>query len=134
MASTLATILMAAIVVPGDVPEKRPAEMVRELDLSGEWEGTWESRDVIRAEMKHGIIRASGKLEDRLCGRCQVIFASESLVKVDYEGRAFQGIYKLDGERLLICIGPTSEKRPVSYKAGGGEKYLFIFRRVKSHE
>lgn len=41
--SALAMILTAAIVVPGDVPEKVLGEIEQRLDLSGEWEGTWES-------------------------------------------------------------------------------------------
>ena len=42
MSSALAMILMTAMVVPGNGPEKVSGEVEQEqrLDLSGEWEGT----------------------------------------------------------------------------------------------
>jgi hypothetical protein len=41
MSSALAMVLMTAMTVPGNGPEKVSGEVEQRLDLSGEWEGTW---------------------------------------------------------------------------------------------
>ena len=41
MSSALAMVLMAAMTVPGNGPEKVSGEVEKRLDLRGEWEGVW---------------------------------------------------------------------------------------------
>ena len=47
-------------------------------------------------------------------------------------GMAAQGIYKLDGDTLSICVNrPGQSARPTEFKAVEDEAYLFELKRVK---
>ena len=41
MSSALVMVLMAAMAVPGNGPEKVAGEVKQELDMNGRWEGTF---------------------------------------------------------------------------------------------
>lgn len=134
--SALAMILTAAIVVPGNGPKEEPVEMVRTLDLSGEWEGTGQStistsRLKISREQGHidiqaqrGAIGADLKIIDEGEGKLRME------VKVCGTVRRSLGIYKCQGNRLLICCREESKGRPAGFMVDEVNS-LFILHRLK---
>ncbi len=131
--SALAMILTAAMVVPGDGPEKVSGEMVQErLDLRGEWE----------AILFHGGKKVSGQA--RILRGLLVTWEGKggrgsffwSDVPVDEGKGNFRiggslGIYQYDGNRLRICFDDGAGDRPTSFLPGKNRVYL-ILHRVKS--
>jgi uncharacterized protein (TIGR03067 family) len=48
------------------------------------------------------------------------------------QGRTYLGIYKLDGDRFIFCIGMDGKKRPTELSAKAGSGYrLVTMRRIK---
>ena len=135
MSSALAMILTAAMVVPGNGPEKVSGEVEQQgLDLRGEWKGS-----VMDAPNKvFGAALAAGELgrgydwgweeipfltfTDEGAGRFRVR-TRPGLVRL--------GIYWQEGYRLVFCLGEYDGKRPRSFDPIPHEQTLFILHRVK---
>ncbi|HEY7330061.1 MAG TPA: hypothetical protein VH592_20665 [Gemmataceae bacterium] len=128
--TALAMILTAAMAVPGDGPEKVKGEMERGLDLSGQWEGTWRSKqgEVCR-------IRIVPKIRfDRLSDGITIVLQSDDFIdegngKLSFRGGL--GLYRQEKERLFICIGDL-KSRPLAIGKESGE--LVILHHVKSRK
>lgn len=116
--SALAMILTAAMVVPGDGPEKVSGEMARErktLNLKGQWKAVLYG---------HGpVFQGEATVVDRefrvRAGKFVFIFG-EAVDEGDGNLRMCGrlGIYKQDGDQLRICLShPNGFPRPTSFKA-----------------
>src|SRR5262249_44103051 len=50
----------------------------------------------------------------------------------EWRGQTTPGIYELEGERLRICVpGGDGKERPSGFGPGGGNCWLYTFRRKK---
>jgi hypothetical protein len=134
--SALAMLLTVAIVVPGDGPEKRSMEVVEMmLDLSGEWEGTVqstisESKASIKISRGRADIRGSNGFVEKV--PLKIIEEGEGKLRMEGEivgvKRKLLGIYKWQGNRLVICCRVESKGRPTSFMVDGGNKLLILHR------
>jgi hypothetical protein len=118
MSSALAMVLMAAIAIPGNGPEKVSGEMVQELDLSGKWEGTFRLDDfLIGAEMTAGILnikegflpetnplRVINEGDGRLC-----------LMEMEQDRVFALGIYMWERHCVIFHIRADEKGRPLSF-------------------
>lgn len=53
----------------------------------------------------------------------------------DSAGKTSRGIYKIEGDKLTICVtGPGEGSRPAEFKAVEDELYLFDLKREKQEE
>jgi hypothetical protein len=128
--SALAMILTAAMVVPGDVPEKVSGEMEQGLDLSGEWEGTitygGEAKDVVMLDFTliefewSRVYLSNWKVQDEGQGRFRLIEVF----------RPYIGIYEWRSDCLALCYAKADIGRPTSFQASDGQ-ILLILHRVK---
>jgi hypothetical protein len=130
--STLVIVLAAAMAAPGNGPKMEPGEIVerQRLDLSGEWEGTWDdhsgktkrvklTQDMIHMDTGNAILSVKNSMRDEGNG------------KLSYQG--VLGLYRQDGDRL-ICFGfPGTNQRPKPFQKDEW-KNLFILHRVKAHK
>jgi hypothetical protein len=122
--SALTIILTAAMVVPGDGPEKASGEIKepQRLDLRGDWLLTYSGGSY---EMNGEEFIRSHKLRDEGKGRVRMI--------VTFQGTEYPllGIYRQDGERILMCVRYADHGRPMRFQ-DGDYRILVIFHRVKS--
>lgn len=132
--SALAMILTAAIVVPGNGPKEEPAEMVRALDLSGEWEGTGQST-ISKSRLK--ISRGQGHIDIQaqrgaIGADLKIIDEGEAKLRIEVKVcgtvRRLLGIYKWQGDRLLICCRQESKGRPTSFMVDEVNCLLLLHR------
>jgi hypothetical protein len=131
--SALAMILTAAMAAPGDGPEKVSGEVVRGLDLSGEWEGVSPSAD-LPVDVSGRKLRFRGgrggisnytvpwKVADEGNGKIRVKFQGSEPVL---------GIYEWRGDRVCLCYAYANRPRPTKFEVGEGRAVL-ILHRVKS--
>ncbi len=131
--SVLAMILTAAMMVPGDGPEKVSGEMVQErLDLRGEWEAIlFHGGKIVSGQAR--ILRGLLVTWEGKGGRGSFFWSD---VPVDEGKGKFRigdslGIYQYDGNRLRICFDDGAGDRPTSFLPGKNRVYL-ILHRVKS--
>jgi hypothetical protein len=131
--SALAMILTTAMAVPGDGPKKVSMEMEQRLDLSGEWFGTKDdgcvASDILLLPGR-GTVCLGGCLVadpfvcfDRGHGVADVKWGSEN----------FLGIYRQQGDIVIICFSATSRGRPTAFRSGD-DRILFALHRIKSHK
>jgi uncharacterized protein (TIGR03067 family) len=132
MSSALAMIVTAAMVVPGDMPEKVSGEMEERLDLRGEWEGRWwPNKDAsLEVTLRDGSIQLSDKSRPSLPVVFKIIDEAEGVLHVQYDASRHHGIYKWDNDRLVLCLREANKGRPTSFQARDGQQ-LFILHRVK---
>jgi hypothetical protein len=141
--SALAMILTAAMMVPGDGPEKASGEIARErqpLDLSGEWEGTLQDATTPKGGIK---MKAKMLAEDFYYskepdlrfyrGLAEVYDEGAGRMRFEPEAGKILGIYQQDGDRVIMCIGDANGNRPDSFRIGKGQQ-LLILHRVKSRK
>jgi hypothetical protein len=126
MSSALAMVLMAAMAVPGNGPEKVSGEVEQGLDLSGDWQLT--------IEVEHGLgnvalVAAGSKLikkfdiRDEGEGKVRLRFANGS-------ANELLGIYRQEGDHILINCARAPDGRPTSFEKR--ESYIrIILHRVK---
>ncbi len=129
MMSALAIILTAAMIGPGDGPEKVSGEVKQGLDLSKEWEGTVRSE---QGEM--GRVRIDRRVIVIEWARGSVGLPTSNIIdegggKLLFVGK--RGLYRQVDDSLVICIGDVSRK-PLSIGAVQG--HLIVLRRVKSRK
>lgn len=125
--TALAMILTAAMADPGNGPDRVSAEMEQGLDLSGEWEGTWEfhRRESFRIKLTPTEFHID-KGESTAILRNPIIF-DEGKNKLRLRGSL--GIYQQDGDRLLICVGGAGINQcPTSFRIGDGQSLLSLHR------
>jgi hypothetical protein len=133
--SALTMILTAAMVVPGDGSgqEKASMEMAQVVDLSGDWEGTGQSameskwrikfsRGRVRIQSQQGTIEAPFK----------IIGEGEGKLRMEVSGAGavwkLLGIYKWQGNRLVICCREESKGRPTSFAVDDVNRLLILHR------
>jgi hypothetical protein len=121
-------VLMLAMVVPANGPEKVSAEMEQGLDLRGEWEGVY---------CYEGYAPSDFWLDGRSVGPRGEISTSPFELVDEGEGRLrltwadrYLGIYRQEGDQLMICFRNVEEGRPTSFRTGDGQT-LLILHRVK---
>jgi hypothetical protein len=90
---TALAMVLAAGMVLGDGPEKVSAEMERGLDLSGEWEGTWQ---ISGGAFKHFSL-SDGELgfwDFSLPSRFHIEDQKGRHLRIRWSGRRYLGIYE----------------------------------------
>jgi uncharacterized protein (TIGR03067 family) len=50
----------------------------------------------------------------------------------DAKGKSAKGIYKFDGEKLIICVGSPGHDRPKDFEPVPDEVYLFELKKQKT--
>jgi hypothetical protein len=136
--STLVLVLAAGTAM-GNGPEKVSGEVEQRLDLSGKWEGVWwfytdgrlqvSSRDsCLVGVRKPGADNWVGSSIDT----CNFIDEGHGKLRGtwDLTDREIYGIYRQDGERLLLCFSEAPYPWPTSFQVGDGQ-FAIIIRRVK---
>jgi hypothetical protein len=130
--STLVLVLTAAMMVPGDGPEKVSWEVEQKLDLSGEWEGTfWDSQsknkegwtvklsdDWLVFERGADTYRMLWQMTDEGGGK----------VKLKLWRTVYVGIYRQESDRVLIALCDIKKARPVSFPLGDDQSFLILHR------
>jgi hypothetical protein len=146
MMSALAMILTAAMMVPGDGPERVSGELAKpqRLDLSGEWKGQFTYGD------RHATITLEGKMSGSIFvvmpQEIQLIDLGPERMTDEGNGRFslrrdtkapeapdYLGIYKHEGDRVTICYRLTKYGRPSKFKFVDSCR-LLILHRVKSNK
>jgi hypothetical protein len=143
--TTLLLVLAAGMAVPGMAvpgigPEKVSGEVEQGLDLRGEWEGTHQRPlgKPVAVRLRHTshlgwVLRAThrigGKNVVELRPLGTVTDEGKGCLKIG-NGNTLLGIYKWDGESLLICYRSVEVSRPTSFHARD-DQTLLILRRVK---
>jgi hypothetical protein len=135
--SALVMILTAAMVIPGNGPEMVSGEVgwgPAPLDLSGEWEGNAKGgpegyMDSGNFRLAGGFIRFQNKPHE--LSSFEIVQEGEGCLSVSLRGSIpYQGIYKWQGNNLLICFPDDPCKRPVTFRASE-DQHLYILHRVK---
>jgi hypothetical protein len=135
--SAFAMVLAAGMAV-GSGPEAVSSGVEQGLDLRGKWEGHLRSAwgKTLTARLEAQGAGCGGTLFLKAHGREEEGFR---LDRVTDEGGgrlrlereiALLGIYKWQGDQLVICFRMERAGRPTSFQAGDG-KDLLILHRVK---
>jgi hypothetical protein len=101
MSSALAIILAAGMAV-GNGPEKVSGEREQWLDLRGEWEGT----------LMHGIGQGSILIREGIWCLNNMTDEGRGELRVGRGESRWLGIYRQDGDRLIICNREARQGRP----------------------
>lgn len=142
--SVLAMILMAAMAVPADGPEKPSMEVVQELDLSGEWEGAFDdaagSSHNCRFEYRYsaraeGLPRFFGSLWTKERGYVEMMVTDEGKgrLRIGQEVGIVFGIYKQHDDKLTICYCRIGASRPTTFRVTENQ-HVIVLHRVKSRK
>jgi hypothetical protein len=125
-------LLLAAGLAPGDSPEAAAGEVEQRLNLRGRWAGAWYGDGgPLKVRMDDGnltVFTSNGlpcfggplRMTDEGVGRCCCVVADRV---------SLPGIYRQEGDRLLICFRWPRASRPASFW-GGDSQVLLILRRV----
>ena len=130
--SALAMILTAVMAIPSDGPEKGSAEMVQELDLSGEWEGTWQ---IAGGGFKH-LSLSNGELAFwgfALPSRFHIEDQKGNRLRIQWSGHPYLGIYEQKKGRVRICLGVAEDGPPTAFELGE-HRVILTLHRVKSRK
>ena len=134
-----AMILMAAMTVPWNGPEKVSGEVEQGLDLSGKWQGLrWRGNGEVR---RFFIDKGEAWCEPLVIGSRKIRIILNDFNVVDEGAGAFRwywetegfcqfGIYKWDYDSLVLCLRETGKGRPTSFRVDENQS-LFILHRVK---
>jgi hypothetical protein len=132
--STLVMALAAGLTL-GSSPEPVSMEFEQRLDMRGEWEGT-EKGTCIVGKPYSGEILLVGQMMTLTCRVGDGLAITKKSCKFVDEGPGTLrtpwglGIYRQNGDRLLICFSKDGRPRPTSFRAGNGQ-VLLTLRRVK---
>jgi uncharacterized protein (TIGR03067 family) len=141
-----AILLGTAILVGAPAPKEAPK---KETSIVGEW--TLESETVGGREMpkpSEGMIyeytadgtffSRKGGVEVRGSRRGYKVDGTNDPAELDLEAGSFAkvasvpGIYKIEGDKLTICLNIGTGNRPTSFQAEKGDRTsLMVFKRVK---
>jgi hypothetical protein len=127
--SALAMILTAAIVAPGDGPEKVSGEMQPlRLDLRGEWE--FECEGLTLSPMNgEGLIRRL-RIQDEGGGRLRMTVPQFGKINVFVP---YTGTYGQEKDRVLIHFHISAEKGSAVYR-DNLKQGCIILKRLKPSE
>ncbi len=132
--SALAMILTAALTVPADGPKRASGEMVRGLDLSGEWEGVSLSGHPVDVSGGKLRFRGGGKGISNYTVPWKVADEGNGKIRVEFQGsEPVLGIYEWRGDRVYLCYAYANRPRPTNFDTGAGRTVL-ILHRVKSRK
>ncbi len=134
----LAMILTAAMMVPGNGPEKASGDVTGKkpgLDLKGKWEGDLSIQQPDGSPLTVPVTYQDGKLASGDSGEAVVM----KLVFIDEgEGKCrcrnvgadqqTLGIYKWKREQLFICFNEDGKGRPTNFTAKGANCLLTLHR------
>lgn len=136
--STYAIILTGLMI--GSGPERVSDEIEQGLNLSGEWEGVWQtqrsSREVTLRDGKlHWAGCLVGEPPDRYEYSLHVVEEGRGNLRIRLSNRHLGvyrclAIYHQKGDRLLICFRAVAKGRPVGFSVNEGQR-LLILHRVK---
>jgi hypothetical protein len=136
----LAMILTAAMMVPGDGPEKVSGEMVREsepLDLKAKWVGTlenettlWEIR-VPGNQWVYRQLRPKGRFRGPAYMIPDTVDEGSGRLRLNWIDTPCLGIYQQHGDRLVISFRESRKGRATSFRPTD-DQYLLILHRVES--
>jgi uncharacterized protein (TIGR03067 family) len=121
-------------------------------DAGRKWEDDVLKASGFRFELKDGKLTFTIKTADPMKSKETVDSASYKLVdKTDEKGAAYKGfdttkdkdgkddkgvyekgIYKFDGDKLMLCIAPPGKDRPNTFDPKGTPNRLFILERDKT--
>jgi uncharacterized protein (TIGR03067 family) len=139
MAWRMLTVAVVGVLTAADVPEDKTKHL---LD---DFQGTWllVAREAIGQEAKvpaaavgdvRMIIRGSRTVTYGCCTKIEGslhLFPKSNRVELrDWTGRAYQALYRLDGDELKLCMTPTGDC-PESFGAKSGDSFIFVYRRQK---
>jgi uncharacterized protein (TIGR03067 family) len=130
-------VVLAVLVGPSARGEEKVSNDLKAM------EGTWvsapdaplESRWVFDGETLKSTVNgqdyvAKIKLDAKASPRAVDFTISEG--PEDLTGKTVVGIYKIDGDKLTICLSaPGRDERPTEFKAVEDETYLFELKREK---
>jgi hypothetical protein len=134
--SALAMILTAAMMVPGDGPEKVSAEVRKPqpLDLRGKWKG------IRKTEKGEYEVLASDGMSQLSCRPLprgkqgpsyltpRITDEGKGKLRLMWFDNPCLGIYEQDGDRLTICFRDVRKGRPISLRTVGGQELLILHR------
>jgi hypothetical protein len=125
--STFVMILTAAMAIPGNGPEKVLAEMEQGLDLSGEWEGTWQiaGGGFKRFSLSNGELAFWGF---SLPCRFYIEKQQRNRLRIQWAGRPYPGIYERDDKRIRICLNVAEDGQPTTFELGDNRVILTLHR------
>lgn len=131
--STLAIILAVGMVI-GSGPEKVTGEMEENLHLQGDWVGeSWGDDGVVwQVKLRDGdLCFSSGKEVASPLPVAFIVDEGHGRFRVDWPlpGDSL-GIYKQEGDHLVMCCRDGHQGRPTSFRLGSGQ-LLLILNRVK---
>jgi hypothetical protein len=157
--SVLAMLLTAAMVIPGNGPERVSGETEQSqgqrVDISGSWEGiAWSDNSIWKAEVSncslvltavfgeatsrdskaHGWDRWEiGEIPKQLkSGKGKLIIQKEPYNQC-FDCRMYEAIYRWDSDLLVICFSRIELGSPTSFQAGKNQ-FLVVLRRVKPNK
>jgi hypothetical protein len=124
-------VLMVAMAVPGNGPERVSGETEQGLDLRGEWEGVlvWLGRArpvVLSGETLWWRRKGSVELWSIDC----MIDEGGGKFRFKWVAYPTHGIYERRPDTILMCYGSMSEGRPSAFEVGKNRE-LLILHRVK---
>jgi uncharacterized protein (TIGR03067 family) len=142
-------VVFTAVMAAGSGPEKASQEVSPCLPTGGRWEGRW----VDDHGFTHGVMLPGVVTGPWAVCTVYVVFANRPNPAPTYasyrmadEGRgkvrltwngwlrdtpmACLGIYRWDGDQLVICFREDKQGRPTSFRSGDGQ-HVLILRRVK---
>ncbi len=134
--SALAMVLAAGMAVQGIGPDKVSGEVEPPLDLSGEWKGIWEWEDGGRAEIE---LDSEGRLVILDQGMPTRKLPFKRYIHDEGRGKLWLsqgklrkelGIYKQEGDRVVISIRGYCQGRPLSFSLDDSTE-RFTLHRVK---
>jgi hypothetical protein len=133
---TTLVLVLAAGMALGDGPEKVSGEMevAQRLDLSGEWKGTWKESNgrVWDAWLRNGTlsgtqVKAMGRIVGIVC-KWEGFDEGRGKVRAKDWRCDYLGIYRYEGDRIVICYRLDVFGRPNSFRAGDGCDLLILHR------
>ena len=128
-ACTLFTALLFAAPAPKEKPKEAPP--------TGTWSVYWTERmgQITRSDLEIAFAGPTLVVAVENVGILQSsrvefdVTAKVKEITIFPPGGPSLGIYKFEGDRLLICLG--KKERPTSFAADGPDQILFVLKRAK---
>jgi len=122
-----AMIALVAGMAVASGPERIPGEVKQTLDLRGYWEGTWNTildgkPDTWKARLYPGGLEIE-TFGQGLAGPCQIVDEGSGKCQVTWYSDRL-GIYKWEGDRVIICYDRGNGQRPTAFR--GDEKHVLL--------
>jgi uncharacterized protein (TIGR03067 family) len=141
-ATVAATLLVAAVLLGGGAARARAdddasAEALKTL------KGTWVSDEGIDSKwtFEGESLKASVNGLDYTCKVKVDPKAKPATIDIiidegpeDAKGKTSKCIYKLDGEKLILCVSLPGHDRPKEFEQSEGESFLFELKKEKAKD